>query len=151
MRTLSRISFLVIGATLCMGVAAKAQTPDQTAPAQQPPAGAPMHHGHHGPNADRQAHFLSKKLNLTPDQEAQVKPILAERDQKMKALRGSDANMTVEQAREQRKAIMADSMQKMNGILNDTQKQQLAEMKSERGHHHGQWQHGAQPAPAPAA
>ncbi|ADW69302.1 hypothetical protein [Granulicella tundricola] len=149
MRTLSQLSFILLGAALCGGVAASAQTPDQTAPA---PAPIVREHAHHGPDAAHQVKFLTKKLGLTPDQAAQVEPILAERDQKMADLHASDSNMTVKQMHQQMRAIMEDSKQKLDGVLNDQQKQQLAEMKSERRHHgRGGDQGAAAPAPAPTA
>ena len=51
------------------GTAAFAQQAQPTLPENSTPnANAPYHHrGHHAPNPQRQAEFISKKLNLSAD------------------------------------------------------------------------------------
>jgi protein CpxP len=148
MRILSKFSFLLLGAALSAGMAS-AQAPESSAPQTQAPSAEGGMHHHHGMNADREVKFLTRKLNLTADQAAQVKPILADRDEKMKALH-ADTSIAPDQKHVQRKSINDDAQAKMAGILNDTQKQQLAEMKSERRQHWGHRGQGQQAAPAAA-
>src|SRR5947209_14641250 len=59
----------------------------------------------HTPNPQRQAQRLAKELNLSPDQESRLVAILADRDQKMVALR-SDTSLTHESRRQQMRGIM---------------------------------------------
>jgi Spy/CpxP family protein refolding chaperone len=134
MRNLVPSSLLI----LALGLAAAAHAQDPQAPPQTPaPAAAP----HHQPNPSHQARALSRKLGLTPDQTAQITPILADRDQRMQALESNTA-LDPKSMRQQRRAIMMDAEQKVNAVLTPAQQQQYATLKSER-HHQGQ------PAPTP--
>jgi len=127
---------------LCGSAAFAQQTlpaPAQDAQTSQP-AGAPghRHFGHH-PDPQRQAEFLSKKLNLSPDQTAKLQPILADRDQKFQALR-QNSSLTPEQRHEQMKAIHESTQQQLASVLSRDQMQQL---KSMRHNHRGFGPHGA--------
>src|ERR1700761_9198086 len=83
------------------GTAAFAQQTQPTLPENSPNANAPYHHrGHHAPDPQKQAEFISKKLNLSSDQTAKLTPIFAESDQKRQAL-FQDQSITVGQMREQ--------------------------------------------------
>jgi hypothetical protein len=75
------------------GSLAFAQQP-QTAPAATD-AQAPMAAPHHAPNPQHEVKHLAKALNLTPDQVAKLEPILADRDQKLEAIR-SNGQLTQE-------------------------------------------------------
>lgn len=117
---------LVFSALLSVSaVLASAQAPaDQTAP--------PASSGQRAmPSPDKQAKRLAKELNLTPDQVTQIKPILADRAQQMQALQ-ADTSMAQTDRRAKAKSIMADSNTKIEGVLNDQQKQQFEQMQAER-------------------
>jgi len=103
-----------------------------------PPAPKTRHHAH---NPQREATRLSKKLNLSSDQTAKLEPILADRDQKIAALK-SDTTISQMVMQKQIHAIHRQTRQQLATILTPDQ---LQEMKS---FHHG---HGApaQPQPAP--
>lgn len=121
------------------GTAAFAQQAQPTLPENSPNATAPFHHrGHHAPNPQRQAEFLSKKLNLSPDQTAKLAPIFADRDQKFHALM-QDQSLTSEQRHEQMRAIHQSTEQQLATVLTPDQLQQ---MKAMRHNHRGNWQHG---------
>ncbi len=120
--------------TLSFGTAAMAQ---QTTDA--PPATQGEHH-HHAPNPQKQAAFLTKKLNLTADQSAKIEPILADRDQKVEALHTNQA-LSEQDRHEQMRAINQQTEQQMSTILTPDQMTQLKAMR--RGHeHHGSEQGG---------
>ena len=88
-------------------------------------------------------------LALTPEQAAQVEPILTSRKQQMDTLHAS-ASADPKTMHAQHKAIMEDTDQKLNAIFNDQQKQRYAAMRTK--HHHGPHEdHGAAPAAPPAA
>ena len=81
-------SSIVRGAVFALGVTALGALP---AMAQDPPPppqgqGGPRHGGGMGMRGN-QVEFLTKKLNLTPDQVTQVKAIDADTMKQMKALR----------------------------------------------------------------
>ncbi|HEX7159384.1 MAG TPA: hypothetical protein VF214_10240, partial [Edaphobacter sp.] len=91
---------LALSLTATLAIAQTATPPDSSSgPA---PKG---HYGHHHqPNPQQQAALLAKRLNLTSDQQSKIEPILADRDQKIAALR-SDSSLTQDQKKEQFRAI----------------------------------------------
>jgi hypothetical protein len=114
------------------GTAAFAQQAQPTLPENSTPtANAPYHHhGHHAPDPQRQAEFISKKLNLSADQTAKLTPIFADRAQKFQALM-QDQSLTPDQRHEQMKAIHQSTEQQLATVLSPDQLQQLKSM------HHG--------------
>jgi protein CpxP len=114
------------------GALAFAQQPD----AATAPTTAKTHQ--HARNPQREAARLSKKLNLSSDQTAKLEPILADRDQKIAALK-SDPTITPMIAQKQMHAIHQQTRQQLATILTPDQIQQL------KSRHHG---HGV-PAQTP--
>ncbi|UWZ83371.1 hypothetical protein [Occallatibacter riparius] len=86
---------------------------------------------HHEMNPDKAAERLGKKLNLSADQVAQIKPILADQKQQLGALR-ADTSLTKEDRHAKAKGIMQDSRTKLEAVMNDQQKQQFEQMLAER-------------------
>jgi protein CpxP len=113
------------------GSLAFAQQP-QTAPAATD-AQAPMAAPHHAPNPQHEVKHLAKALNLTPDQVAKLEPILADRDQKLEAIR-SNGQLTQEDARMQMKALHKSTEQQIASVLTPDQIQQMKSMHHEHGH-----------------
>ena len=131
----TRTISMLLGAVLATGVAL-AQTPDQSqassaAQTTQTTAGQE----HKTANPDRMAAHLGKKLNLSNDQVAQIKPLLEDRAQQMQALR-ADTTLSQQDRRTKAHQIMQDSNTKIESLLNDTQKQQFEQMMQERREHH---------------
>ena len=79
------------------------------------------------------AMHISKKLGLSADQTAKVEPILADRQQKMQALR-ADSSLDVQQRHEQMHAIAKNTQDQLAGVLTPEQMEQLKSMR--KGHHH---------------
>ena len=140
----------VLMASLALGgglLAAQAQTatqqPDQT---QQAASQSGQYH-RHTPNPQRETKMLTKRLGLSSDQAAQVEPILADRAQRMEALdssQGDPASM-----KQQRRAIMQDTKQKLDAVLTPAQQQEMAQMH--RGHgKHGDGQQQTAPSTSPS-
>ena len=98
---------------------------------------------HHAPDPHRAALHMSKKLNLTPDQTARVEPILADREQKVAALRANTA-LTPDQRHEQMHAIHQATEQQLAGVLSPDQLTQLKAMHHEH-HGHDHQEHAATP------
>jgi len=101
-------------------------------------------HGHHH-DPLQEAAFLSKRLNLSADQQSKLEPILADRDQKIAALR-SDSSLTPDQKKEQFRTIHQNMKQQLSTILTPDQLQQ---MKSFHGHRRGGQQPQSQPSTPP--
>lgn len=132
---------LSIALTGALAIAQTANPPDSS----PGPAYKGHHHGgHHSQNPQQQAAWLSKKLNLTSDQQAKLEPILADRDQKIAALR-SDTSLTQDQKKEQFRAIHQNLKQQLSSILTPDQLEQTHSMRHHRG------QHQQQPGSAPPA
>ena len=124
---------MLLGAVLATG-AALAQAPDQSSSAAQATQNANPR-AHHAPNPDRMAKHLGKRLNLSDQQVAQIKPVLEERVQQMQTLR-SDTSLSQQDRRSKAQQIMQDSNTRIEAALNDTQKQQFEEMLQQRRDHH---------------
>ena len=123
---------------------APAQDQTQAAPGQQ----AQWGHGHrHHMDPDRQLAHLTKALNLSTDQQSQIKPILVDRQQKMQAL-WQNHSLSRQDRRTQAMAIQQDTHAKLEAALNDQQRQQFeqlqAKMQARRQHRMG----GMNQAPA---
>jgi protein CpxP len=140
------IGTLALTGLLTLGLAASAaRAQDNAAPPQQ------GQWGHGGPgrmDPDRQLKHLTKELDLTADQQTQIKPILAARDQQAQQV-FQDQSMAPQDRHSKMKAIQEDTNGKIEGVLNATQKQKFEQMQAEmQAHHHG-GPGGGEAAPAP--
>lgn len=79
---------------------------------------------------DEVVNTLATKLNLTDDQKQQIKPIIADRQQKLAALR-SDTSMRPMKKLKKVRGIFHDSDQKIEAVLNDQQKQQYIQIEQQ--------------------
>ncbi|MGH9615175.1 MAG: hypothetical protein ACRD28_00430 [Acidobacteriaceae bacterium] len=130
----------VLGMALCLPAAMLAQ--DQTPPPQDsqgmagqqanPGEHSMSHHRRHSANGELK--HLTKTLNLTEDQQQQMKPILQERQEKMKSIR-NDSSLSAEQRRQQMRDAWQDSQQKLEAVMTDTQKQQYEQQMQQRRSH----------------
>ena len=82
----------------------------------------------------RQLKVLTKKLQLTADQQNQLLPILQDRATQMQSIR-SDASLSQADRRAKLKSLKDDSNSKIEALLNDQQKQTYEQMK-QRSHDH---------------
>jgi periplasmic protein CpxP/Spy len=130
---------LFLGALLSAGLVLAQAPATNQAPAAQAQTG--NFHRNFDPN--KQAVRLSKRLGLSDDQTAQIKPILADRFQQMQNLR-ADTSLSQQDRHAKIQSLMQDSNTKIEAVLNDKQKQQFEKMQAERRAH----QHNRQ---APAA
>jgi protein CpxP len=142
---LSRLAIsglLATGLTLCSAAAfAQQDTPAPDASAQQG--------GHRQPpTPDEQVARMTKRYNLSSDQQSQIKPILANQQQQMQALR-QDSSLSQADRMAKVKSIRDDSSAKISALLNDSQKQKFAQDQQRRQEH--MQEHGAAPSGGPAA
>jgi protein CpxP len=123
-------SFLATGLMLGAGAAfAQDAPPPPPDAAGQGPGGGPGggHMGRGPMNPDEQLQRMTKRYNLSSDQQGQIKPILADEQQQMQALRGGDGSMSREDRMAKMQSIRQGSSTKIAAVLNDSQKQKFTE------------------------
>ena len=127
-----RVAVLAIGATALSTLPAMAQEP--SAPPQG--QGGPRHGGMRGNQVD----FLTKQLNLTPDQVTQVKAIDEDAWKQSKALH-ENTSIAEQDKRTQMFAIHKASQDKIRALLTPDQQTKFdalqAQMREHRGNHGG--------------
>jgi protein CpxP len=142
-----RVAVLALGATALSSLPGMAQDPSAPLPPPQDQAGP--RHGGAGGMRGNQVEFLTKKLNLTPDQVTQVKAIDADTMKQMMALR-SDTSLTADEKKPKMMDIHKASQDKIRALLTDDQKTKFdelqAQMRERRGDHGGG---DGPPPPAP--
>ena len=137
----------VLGVALCLpaGMLAQSTAPSpETQSGAIPPQsesqsgaqGSMSMHRHHQRNPDRQLKRMTKTLNLTADQQQQIEPILQDRNSQMKKMR-DDTSLSSTQRREQGRTLMQDTNQKIEAVLNDTQKEKFEQQNQQRREHMG--------------
>ncbi len=77
---------------------------------------------------DRQLQRLTRELDLTADQQTQIKPLLVDHQQKVQAL-FQDQSVAQQDRRARMKALGDDMHGKIAAVLNDQQKQKFEEMQ----------------------
>ena len=83
----------------------------------------------------RQVQMLTKKLNLTADQQQQLLPILTARNQQIQSIR-NDSSLSRKDRHEKMLAIREDSQNKIKALLTQDQQQTYDQMLQQaRGHH----------------
>lgn len=126
----------ILGIALCVPVGMQAQ---QTTPPQTPQGvavprtngqTAMPYHAPHRPRPKRQLKHLTRMLNLTPDQQRQILPILRQRDKQMEGLR-QKTSLSPQQRHQQMRSLMQDTHQKMEAVMTADQKQQFEQKMQE--------------------
>lgn len=148
----------VLGLVMCSPAALQAQAapPPQTTqgvaaphPNQQPEMAGQVAHP---PTPKREMKHLTSALNLTPDQQQKMLPILRHRRQQMEEIR-SNTSLTPQQRHQQVRSLMMDTHQKLEAVMTDAQKQQFEQMRQrnrERGRDRRMQRDGNAPPPPPA-
>jgi periplasmic protein CpxP/Spy len=133
---------LALSSLFALGVAIAA--PQNSAPAQDQPA--PQQKGewagrHGAADPNKEVQHLTKKLNLTADQQNQILPILTERRQQMESIR-NDSSLSQQDRRAKMRSAREDSDTKIRAVLNDDQKktydQMQQQMRERRSEHRNQ-------------
>lgn len=94
-----------------------------------PPPQSENMHGHRGMDPDIQLKHMTKELDLTADQQSQIKPMLESRQQQMQQL-WQDQSMSREDRHSKMQTIQQDTSSKIEAVLNDTQKQKYESMET---------------------
>jgi Spy/CpxP family protein refolding chaperone len=116
---------LATGLTLGGAAAFAQDNPAPDASAQQPGNGQGRM-GRMQMSPDERLAQMTKRYNLSADQQTQIKPILANQQTQMMALR-QDNSLSREDKMAKMKGIRDDSNTKIQAILNDSQKAKFAE------------------------
>jgi periplasmic protein CpxP/Spy len=117
--------------------------------------GRGMGQGHgmgHGPmgSVDDQIKHLSKKLNLTDDQQAKLKPILEDQRKQMDAIH-SDSSLSREDRFSKMQTLRQSSDAQIKGVLNEEQQKNFDKMRAEQQERMKQWRKGGDNPSAPPA
>jgi periplasmic protein CpxP/Spy len=150
-----KLSVLSFALALAISLPAAAQSPaanpsSQSAPAQTAPA-PPSSVQQNAPStatpnsAQAQANE-DNPLNLTDEQKAKLRPIIADENQQMESVR-NDNSMSQTQKIDKANQIRAQASPKIKAILTPEQLQKLAQMQQDRVR---QQQQESQPATAPS-
>jgi periplasmic protein CpxP/Spy len=125
-----KIIHLALSGLLALGVTGAAFAQDTPpAPPDQGQAGPPQGGRGMRMNPDQQLARLTSALNLTDDQQAKIKPLLVERQQKMQALM-QDQSAAPEDRRAQMRTISEGTNNSIKALLNDDQKQKFDAMQA---------------------
>jgi Spy/CpxP family protein refolding chaperone len=117
----------VLAAGLVCGAHVFAQEPGAAPETSAPPPTQGPGGGRRGMmDPAEQLAEMTKRYNLSADQQNQIKPILASQQQQMQALRG-DSSLSREDRMAKIQSIRGDSKTKIEAILNDDQKKQFEE------------------------
>jgi Spy/CpxP family protein refolding chaperone len=126
---------------VALAVWGQQSTPPQTA--QPHEHMGQMGHDHGPMSADEHLQMLSQRLNLTDEQKTKIKPIIEEHLQQRQAIM-KDESLTPEQKHSKMQASMESARHKIEPLLNDEQKKQLAQMMAEHGQGKGMHDHDAE-------
>jgi protein CpxP len=118
------------------------------APTEQSGKGHGYGHGHGRgmPTVDEQVQHMTQKLNLTSDQQSQIKSILENERQQMEALH-NDTSTSQQDKMEKFRTARQENSTKIRDLLNDDQKKKYDAMEKqhEKGMHGKMHDHGTQP------
>jgi hypothetical protein len=131
----NRFSMLVYGVMLMFGVGGVAAAQDSGG--QQPSARQELQHIHTPQSIDQELARLKKDLELTPEQEKQVRPLLEEHHDRIQALLDKNPNASRRQLGPQIHAISDETHGEIHALLTDHQKE-LEKAMQQREHHGGE-------------
>lgn len=116
---------LTLSAALAGGITLMAQAQDQQAPQQ-----GEQGHGRRQFDPQQRVNILAKRLNLNDDQKGKITTIFTDMQQQMQSIRG-DSSLSREDRMAKMKTLREQTDEKVNGVLNDDQKQKYAAMKQQ--------------------
>lgn len=131
-----QLCLLTVSALVAIGAAIGAPQDQSAAPSAAGNGPGP----HRQMDPDRQVKMLTKKLNLTADQQTQIRSILTDRQQQFESIR-NDSSLAPKDRREKMRSLREDSENKIKGVLTDSQKpiyDQMQQQMRERMQQHRQ-------------
>jgi periplasmic protein CpxP/Spy len=136
---------LAYGVMLLLGMAGSAVAQDNGA--QQPSARQQLQHIHTPQSIDQELARLTKDLELTPEQQKQVRPLLDEHHDKIQALLDKNPTASRQKLGPQIHAISDETHSKIHALLTDHQKE-LEKAMQQREHNGGENRRSAPPTAA---
>jgi hypothetical protein len=112
---------IAYGVMLLLGMAGPAVGQDNEV--HQPPARQQLQHIHTPQSIDQKLAQLTKDLELTPEQQRQVKPVLEEHHDRIQALLDKNPKASRQELGPQIHAISDDTHRKIHALLTDHQKE----------------------------
>jgi hypothetical protein len=135
---------LAYGAMLMLGMASFAVAQDNGA--QQPSARRQLQHIHTPPQSiDQELARLSKDLELSPEQQRQVRPLLQEHHDEIQALRDENPKASRNQLAPQIHAMSDETHREIHALFTDHQKE-LEKAMQQREHNGEENRRPAPPA-----
>ena len=141
----NRPSTLAYGLMLILGFAGAAAAQDNGA--EQPSARQQLQHIHTAQSIDQELAHLTKDLELTSEQQQQVRPLLEEHHDKIQALLDKNPTASRQQLGPQIHAISDQTHSKIHALLTDHQKE-LEKAMQQRKHNGIENKRPAPPATA---
>src|ERR1700741_4081064 len=141
----NRPSTLAYGVMLALGIAGAAVAQDNGA--QQPSARQQLQNIHTPQSIDQELARLTKDLELTSQQQQQVRPLLEEHHNKIQALLDKNPTASRQQLGPQIHAISGETHSKIHALLTDHQKE-LEKAMLQREHNGGENRRSTPPAAA---
>ena len=126
----SRVVKLTYTVMLTVGMADLALAQDN---AQQPSARQQLQHVHTPQSIDQELARLTTDLELTPEQQQQVRPLLEEHHNRIQALLDKNPNASRQELGPQIHAISDETHREIHALLSDPQKQ-LEKAMQQREH-----------------
>ena len=139
---------LALGGALCLALSTAATLSAQDSNANNTQQGGQEGGSHHGPQSpEQELDHMTKALNLTGDQQTQLKPILENRRTQLQQLR-QDTSTPRSDKFSKMKALDEESNSKVEAVLNPEQKTKyeamVAKRRQQRESHE---QHGGESQP----
>ena len=115
------------------GLGAVLASPQTQDPAQAQNTAPQANHERqwHKPDPNHQVRMLTKRLNLTQDQQNQILPILTATQQQMESI-FNDSSLSRKERHEKVSAIREQSESQLKAVLNDTQKAQYDQLRQQQ-------------------
>jgi hypothetical protein len=139
----NRPSTLAFGVMLVLGIASAAIAQDDGA--QQPSARQQLQHINTPQSIDQELAHLTKDLELTSEQQQQVRPLLEAHHDKIQALLDKNPTASRQQLGPQIHAISDETHGKIHALLTDHQKE-LEKAMQQREHSGGENRRSTPPA-----
>ena len=141
----NRPSTLAYGLMLMLGFAGAAAAQDNGA--EQPSARQQLQHIHTAQSIDQELAHLTKDLELTSEQQQQVRPLLEEHHDKIQALLDKNPNASRQGLGPQIHAISEETHREIHALLTDHQRE-LEKAMQQREHNGEENRRSAPPAAA---
>lgn len=139
----SQLFTLAYGVTLMLGMAGPAVAQDSGV--QQPSARQQLQHIHTPQSIDQELARLTKDLELTAEQQQQVRPLLVDHHDRIQALLDKNPSASRQELGPQIHVISDDTHRKIHALLTDHQKE-LEKAMQQREHNGEENRRSAPPA-----